>query len=91
MDVLGWAKISTGGISGTIADPKVIFQIALGANASSIALCHNHPSGSVTPSDLDIKLTKRLKAAGELLDIVVFEHVIISPNAYYSFSDEGIL
>ena len=61
---MGYSKISQGGLSGTVADPKVIFQVALKSNASSIILCHNHPSGNTKPSDNDIQLTKKLKKAG---------------------------
>ena len=89
--VLGWAKISQGGLSGTVADPKVIFQIALKANASSIILAHNHPSGNMKPSDADIKLTRKIKHAGELLDLPVLDHLILSEDKHYSFADEGTL
>lgn len=90
--VLGWSKISQGGLAGTVADPKVIFQVALKANASNIILCHNHPSGNIKPSDTDITLTKKLKNAGEFLDLTVLDHLIISSNdGYYSFADEGII
>ena len=83
--VLGWAKIGQGGISGTVADPKVIFQIALKANASSIILAHNHPS------EADNKLTRKIKNAGELLDLPVLDHIILIDDGYYSFADEGNL
>jgi len=83
--------ISEGGISGTVADPKKIFKIGLENNATSIILCHNHPSGSVKPSDADIKLTRKLKQAGDMLDMPVLDHIIIGDEKYYSFSDEGVL
>jgi DNA repair protein RadC len=89
--VLGWAKISEGGISGTVADPKVIFQIALKGCASSIILSHNHPSGNVQPSENDILLTRKLKSAGEFLDLPVYDHLIINPVGFYSFADEGLM
>ena len=89
--VLGWAKISQGGLSGTVADPKVIFQFALKANASSIILAHNHPSGNLQPSADDISLTKKIKEAGGVLDLPVIDHIILSEESYYSFADEGIL
>ena len=89
--ILGWAKISQGGLSGTVADPKVIFQIALKANASCIILAHNHPSGNIKPSDADIKLTQKIKNAGEMLDLPVIDHIILSDEGYYSFADEGNL
>ena len=89
--VLGYSKISSGGLSGTIADPKVIFQVALKSNASSIILCHNHPSGNLKPSDNDIQLTKKLKSAGDFLDMSVLDHLIISSDGYFSFADESLL
>ena len=84
-------EISEGGISGTVADPKKIFKRALEHNATSIILSHNHPSGSVNPSDADIRLTKKLKSAGEMLDVPVLDHIIIGDEKYYSFADEGII
>ncbi|MEI6821378.1 MAG: DNA repair protein RadC [Bacteroidota bacterium] len=84
-------NISEGGIAGTVADPKKIYKIALENNACSIILCHNHPSGNIKPSDNDIRLTKKLKDAGAMLDIQVIDHIIIGDDTYYSFADEGIL
>jgi DNA repair protein RadC len=84
-------NISEGGISGTFVDPKKIFRYSLENNASSIVLCHNHPSGNIQPSEADIKLTKKLKDAGTAMDINVVDHIIIGNESYYSFSDEGIL
>jgi DNA repair protein RadC len=84
-------QISEGGFSGTVADPKKIFKIALENNASSIILCHNHPSGNIQPSDADIKLTHKLKSAGEMLDLPVIDHIILGDEKYYSFADEGQL
>jgi DNA repair protein RadC len=89
--VLGWAGVSQGGISGTVVDPKVIFQIGLKANASSLVFAHNHPSGNVQPSESDIRLTRRLKEAGDVVEIQVLDHLIITPDEYYSFADEGLL
>ena len=89
--VLGKELISKGGLSGTVADPKVIFHIALQHQASGIILVHNHPSGSLKPSQLDISLTKKLSEAGKMLDIQVFDHLIITDNGYFSFGDEGLL
>jgi len=89
--VLGFSKISSGGISGTVADPKVIFQVALKSNASSILLAHNHPSGNTNPSDNDIQLTKKLKKAGEFLELNVLDHLIITTDSYFSFADESLL
>ena len=84
-------SISEGGISGTVADPKKIFKMALEFNASSVILCHNHPSGNIQPSEADIKLTRKMKEAGILLDLPVLDHLIIGGNAYYSFADEGMM
>jgi len=84
-------QISEGGFSGTVADPKKIFKIALENNASSIILSHNHPSGNIQPSDADIKLTHKLKSAGEMLDLPVIDHIILGEEKYYSFADEGQL
>lgn len=89
--VLAIPKISEGGLSGTVADPKVIYQNALVANASSIILAHNHPSGNLIPSEADIRLTSKLRQAGEMLDLPVIDHLIISNETYYSFADEGSL
>lgn len=84
-------KISSGGISGTVADPRLIFKNALEMYASSIILVHNHPSGATKPSQADISLTKKLKAAGELLEIPVLDHIIYGEKDYFSFADEGLL
>lgn len=89
--VLGYSRISSGGTTGTVADPKIIFQIALKSNASSIILAHNHPSGNSKPSESDTKLTDKLKNAGQLLDIPVLDHVILTIESFFSFADEGIL
>jgi DNA repair protein RadC len=83
--------ISTGGVSGTVADAKVIFKKALDAGASSIVLCHNHPSGNLKPSDADIELTKKIVASGKLLDINVLDHLIVANTGWYSFQDEGMM
>lgn len=87
--VLGITKISTGGISGTVVDPKIVFQAGLKANATSIILAHNHPSGQIHPSEADIRLTEQLKKAGEILEMPVLDHIILGDDRYYSFSDEG--
>lgn len=89
--VLGISLVSVGGISGTVADPKVIFQHALKANACSVILMHNHPSGNLQPSEADIRLTRKLKEAGLVLDLPVLDHVIVGPDGYYSFADEGLM
>jgi DNA repair protein RadC len=89
--VLGISKISVGGIAGTVADPKKIFQTALKANASSIILAHNHPSGNLKPSQADIDLTRKIKNAGAFLDLPIMDHIIITDEGFLSFADEGIL
>ena len=88
-NVVHKALISTGGLTSTIADPRKIFKIALEHNASGVVFCHNHPSGNIRPSDADISLTKKLKQAGEYLDIQVLDHLIIGAGSYYSFADHG--
>ena len=83
--------ISSGGVSGTVADPKIIFNAALQELASSIVLIHNHPSGNLKPSQSDIGLTKKLKSAGDVLEIPIMDHLIYTDDGYYSFADEGML
>lgn len=83
--------ISEGGITGTVADPRIILKKALDENAVNIILCHNHPSGSLKPSRADEHLTKKIKEAARLFDIKVLDHLIISECGYYSFADEGLL
>lgn len=90
-EILRPVHISTGGVSGTVADPKLIFKQAIEHLASSMILFHNHPSGNLTPSQADKDLTKKLKDSGRLLDIPVLDHLIFTDKAYYSFADEGIL
>lgn len=89
--VLGVCEISTGGISSTIVDPKLIFVTALKVHASSLIICHNHPSGNLKPSQEDISLTKKLKEVVTFLDLPILDHLIISQDGYYSFTDEGLL
>lgn len=89
--VLGILEISTGGIAGTVADPKLIFVAALKAGASGIILSHNHPSGNLKPSQADIDLTKKIKEGGRLLEISLLDHIIVTTEGYYSFADEGLL
>lgn len=89
--VLGILEISSGSSTGTIADPKLIFAGALKANASSVILAHNHPSGNLSPSQSDIDLTRKVREGGKLLEIAVIDHIILTRESYYSFADEGIL
>lgn len=84
------SQLSKGGITGTVVDVRLIFKMALEHNATSVILCHNHPSGKLLASDADREITKKLKIAGEQLDIKVLDHIIITENGYYSFQDEGI-
>lgn len=90
-EVLRPVQVSAGGVSGTVADPKIIFKQALEYLASAMILVHNHPSGNLTPSQADKDLTRKLKDAGRLLDIPVLDHLIFTDNGYLSFADEGLL
>jgi DNA repair protein RadC len=83
--------VSEGGITGTVADPRIILRKALEEDAVNIILCHNHPSGSLKPSRADEDLTKKIKEAARLLDITVLDHIIVSEDGYYSFADEGLI
>ena len=83
--------ISEGGITGTVADPRIILKKALEEDAVSIILCHNHPSGSLRPSKADEELTYKIKEAAKYFDIKVLDHLIVSDDGYYSFADEGLL
>ncbi|MBX2943193.1 MAG: JAB domain-containing protein [Cyclobacteriaceae bacterium] len=89
--VLGIFEVSTGGISGTVADPKLIFAAAIKAAASGIILSHNHPSGNLQPSQADIDLTRKIREAGRFLEIQLLDHIIITTEGYYSFADEGLI
>jgi DNA repair protein RadC len=84
-------NLSKGGVAGTVVDQKIIFKRALQLLASSIVLAHNHPSGNLRPSQEDLKITKKIKAGAEILGLKVLDHLIISEEGYFSFSDEGIL
>jgi DNA repair protein RadC len=83
--------ISEGGITGTVADPRIILKKALEEDATSIILSHNHPSGSLKPSKADEQLTHKIKQAAKFLDIEVADHIIVSDEGYYSFADEGLI
>ncbi|WP_291131082.1 RadC family protein [Flavobacterium sp. UBA7682] len=84
------SQLSKGGITGTVVDVRLIFKMALEHNATAIILSHNHPSGKLLASDADRDITKKLKFAGEQLDIKVLDHIIITEKGYLSFQDEGI-
>jgi DNA repair protein RadC len=83
--------LSKGGITGTVADPRLILRKALDVSATSIILCHNHPSGNLQPSQADKELTTKIKEAAKYLDIKVIDHIIVSEEGYYSFADEGVM
>lgn len=87
--VLGISDISTGGISSTVADPRIVFATALKANACKILLAHNHPSGNLQPSQADKDLTVKMKECGRFLDVQLLDHIIITDEGYYSFGDQG--
>lgn len=89
--VLGILEVSTGGVSGTVADPKVIFAAAIKAGACGFIVAHNHPSGNLTASQSDIELTKRLRDGGRLLEIQLLDHLIMTTEGYFSFADEGMI
>lgn len=89
--VMKKVKISSGGISGTVADTRVIFKNAIEHLSSSIILVHNHPSGNNKPSQTDITLTKKLVEAGKIMDISVLDHIIVAENNYFSFADDGLI
>lgn len=84
-------QISKGGISGTLVDVRVIFRIAIEHFATSVVVAHNHPTGNLTPSQPDISITRRIKEAGDLLDIKLLDHLIIGENSFFSFSEQGLL
>jgi DNA repair protein RadC len=90
-NIKGWHRVSVGGITGTIADPRLILGLALKTATTSIILCHNHPSGNLKPSDADVQLTNKIKSASTFLDITLLDHIIITADGYMSFADEGIL
>ncbi len=89
--VLGIFEVSSGGVTGTVADPKLVFVATLKANACSIIISHNHPSGNLKPSEPDERLTEKIKQAGQLLDIKLIDHIIVTSEGYYSFADEGLI
>jgi DNA repair protein RadC len=89
--IIGHSHISTGGQSGTVVDPKKIFQNALKANAAGLILAHNHPSGQLQPSEADKNLTKKLVAAGKFMEIAILDHLILSTEGYFSFADNGMI
>jgi DNA repair protein RadC len=89
--ILSLETISEGGLTGTVADPRIILKKALEQDATSLVLCHNHPSGNLTPSKADEQLTQKIKQAAALMDIAVLDHIIVSQEGYFSFADEGMI
>lgn len=90
--VLGLLSISKGGISGTVTDVRVVLQAAIKSNASGLIVAHNHPSGNLNPSEADSRITQKIKEAGNVMDIQLLDHLIITPGEdYYSFADNGFL
>ncbi|WP_269223841.1 DNA repair protein RadC [Flavobacterium sp. IMCC34518] len=88
--ILFKTQLSKGGMTGTMVDIRIVFKLAFEQNATAIILVHNHPSGKLQASDADIQITKKIKTAGQQLDIPVLDHIIITETGYYSFVDEGI-
>ena len=90
-NVLGFQKLSSGGITSTVIDLRLIFAVALNSLATSVVLSHNHPSGQLQPSIEDKEITQKIKKAGEIMNIKLLDHIIITKKGYYSFADEGKL
>ncbi len=86
---IGYAKISQGGVTGTVVDTKIIAKYAVDSLASGVILAHNHPSGNTNPSQADVEITKKTKNALTLFDVKVLDHIILTKDKYYSFADEG--
>lgn len=89
--VIGKTQIGRGGVSGTVADVRLIFKSAIEHLASGIIIAHNHPSGALKPSEADMSLTKRVKEAGKMVDIILLDHLIIGEREFFSFTDEGLI
>ncbi len=90
-EITARTRMSSGGAAGTVVDVKMIFKAALDARATAFIAVHNHPSGSLQPSQMDIDLTRRLRKAGEVLDLPMLDHLIVSERGYFSFADEGVV
>jgi len=89
--VLGIFEVSSGGISGVVVDPKLVFIAALKAGATGMLLSHNHPSGNLIPSQPDLDLTRKIKEGCKILELTLLDHIIVTSETYYSFADEGLL
>lgn len=90
-NTIAWYNVSRGGISGTVADLKIILSLALKVGASGFIVAHNHPSGELKPSEADLSLTKKLKQAGQLLDLHLLDHLILTSEDYISFADKCLI
>lgn len=89
--IIDKARISQGGIAGTVIDTRLILRSAIEKLASGLILCHNHPSGNIQPSDADKKITEKIKTAANLMEINLLDHIIVADKSYFSFADEGII
>ena len=89
--VIGRIRLSQGGISGTVTDVRIVMKKAIEFLASGIIVCHNHPSGNLNPSESDSRITQKIKDAGQLMDIQLLDHLIVTDRDYYSFADNGLL
>lgn len=90
-NTVGWMMISQGGLSGTVIDVRLIMKGAIDCMATTFMLCHNHPSGNLQPSGGDIEITKNIKKAGEILMVLLLDHLILTEDSYFSFADEGLV
>ena len=90
-NTIGFFRVSQGGLSGTVIDIRLVLKTALESLAHSIIICHNHPSGNIQPSDADRQITSKLKQAAALMDIQILDHVVLTSDSYFSFSDEGLI
>lgn len=90
-EVINKYRVSSGGVSGTLVDPKLIFKRAVDELAAAVILIHNHPSGNKRPSESDVRLTRKIQSAGKLLDVSVIDHLIFANEGFYSFSDEKMM
>ena len=90
-EIIHTEQISKGGLSGTVCDGKIIFKVAIDHLASSIILCHNHPSGQLNPSNEDLLLTSKMIAFGKMIELPILDHLIFTDNGYFSFADEGLM
>ncbi|HEX2976694.1 MAG TPA: DNA repair protein RadC [Bacteroidales bacterium] len=89
--VISRIRISQGGVSGTVTDVRIIMKKAIELLASGIIVCHNHPSGNLNPSESDTKITQKIKEAGNIMDIQLLDHLIVTDKSYYSFADNGLI